>query len=63
MNYNAKDSDVGLDDQHLNITDDIDFSSKDIIALIIASMQIILPFVFGLLGVFGLILLLFQLLF
>jgi len=56
MSYKASKSDVGQNDQHLNIADEMQFTSKDIFALVIAGLQIVLPiagfFMAGLLAIF-----------
>jgi len=60
MSYKANHSDVGLDDQHLDIKDEMEFTSKDIIAMIIAALQFILPIVALILGVTAVLMVLFQ---
>ena len=60
MNYKATNSDVGLDDQHLDIKDEMEFTSQDIIALIIAALQFVLPIVALILTVPAILMVLFQ---
>ena len=60
MNYKATDSDVGLDDQHLNIKDEMEFTTKDILALIIAALQFVLPIAALILIVPAILMVLFQ---
>jgi len=60
MNYKANHSDVGLDDQHLDIKDEMEFSSKDILAMIIAALQFVLPIVALILGVVAILMVMFQ---
>lgn len=60
MNYKATHPDVGLDDQHLDIKDEMEFTSQDIIALIIAALQFILPIVALILTVPAILMVLFQ---
>lgn len=40
---------------------DLDFSYKDIVAMIIAAYQVILPYVFGMVAIFFIVLYLFSL--
>ncbi|MBI9013561.1 MAG: hypothetical protein JEZ08_15115 [Clostridiales bacterium] len=60
MNYKATHSDVGLDDQHLDIKDEMEFTSQDIMALIIAALQFVLPIVALILTVPAILMVLFQ---
>ena len=64
MSYKVNKEDVDHEnDQHLNIKDDLDFSTKDIFALCVAALQIILPFVLVLGLIMAIVLILFQIFF
>ena len=61
MNYKVNNSDVGHDDdQHLNIKDDLNYGFTDVVALSIAALQIILPFVGVMFAIIAIGLVLFQ---
>lgn len=63
MNYKASKPDVDSQDQQESINNDLDFSRKDILAFVIAGLQLVLPTVaFFIAGLF-LFLVIFQIFF
>lgn len=60
MSYKANNSGVGQEDQRLNVKDEFEISNKDVLAMIIATMQFVLPvFLLIAAGIAG-VLMLFQ---
>ena len=63
MNYKATKSDVNPKDQHQDLNNDLDFSRKDILAFVIAGLQLVLPIVVFFIAGLLLFLVIFQMFF
>lgn len=63
MSYKANNSGVGPEDQRLNVTDDLEISNKDVLAMIIATLHFVLPVFLFIVISLGILLVLFQVFF
>lgn len=60
MSYKANGSGVGHEDQRLNVKDEFEISNKDVLAMIIATLQFVLPVFLLITAGIAVVLVLFQ---